>query len=299
MRVTGFSRTATCVILNNLEGQRLIECDSKGCYSAIPAHSKQIRFSDYDVVRQHRLYELNTIQSYALHQGCYMIYLTTYLGDPAGQGCGVCGYCQPSNFPVVHISRRMQRVVVQFLENGHLPYIEKCGTTQIPIHEAGWALSDYGTSHIGQLVRACKYEAAGLFPPFLVMRAVEVLRTRYPIAKINGIISVPPTRSGPLVENFARQVAAIVNIEYVPALAKIRATLEQKSLRNRLQKEDNVKGAFAIQSSELVAGRTLLLVDDIYDSGKMLQEVGRTLMRAGARVVYPLTITRTMHSDDQ
>jgi len=43
----------------------------------------------------------------------------------------------------------------------------------------------------------------------------------------------------------------------------------------------------------------LLLIDDIYDSGKMLQEAGRALMRAGVRVIYPLTITRTLHSDDQ
>jgi predicted amidophosphoribosyltransferase len=91
----------------------------------------------------------------------------------------------------------------------------------------------------------------------------------------------------------------MVNIEYLPGLTKIRDTLEQKSLKNRLQKGDNVKGAFVIQSPELVAGRTLLLIDDIYDSGKMLQEVGRTLMHAGACAVYPLTITRTLHSNDQ
>jgi predicted amidophosphoribosyltransferase len=40
-------------------------------------------------------------------------------------------------------------------------------------------------------------------------------------------------------------------------------------------------------------------VHDIYDSGYMLREVARTLMQAGARAVYPFTITRTVHSDDQ
>jgi ATP-dependent DNA helicase RecQ len=68
---------------------------------------------------------------------------------------------------------------------------------------------------------------------------------------------------------------------------------------NYLQKTDNVKGAFAVSQPELVDGRTLLLIDDIYDSGYMLREVGRTLMRAGARCIYPFTITRTDHSDDQ
>jgi len=54
-----------------------------------------------------------------------------------------------------------------------------------------------------------------------------------------------------------------------------------------------------VSSPERVAGRTFLLIDDIYDSGYMLREVGQTLMQAGAQAVYPFTITRTAHSDDQ
>ena len=54
-----------------------------------------------------------------------------------------------------------------------------------------------------------------------------------------------------------------------------------------------------MQSSELIAGRKLLLIDDIYDSGYMIREVAHTLMQAGAKTVYPFTITRTAHSDDQ
>jgi ATP-dependent DNA helicase RecQ len=110
---------------------------------------------------------------------------------------------------------------------------------------------------------------------------------------------LPPTRSGMLVETFARQVAAQLSLEYLSVLAKVRRTQEQKSLSNRLQKQENVKGAFTVRFPEQIAGRTLLLIDDIYDSGYMLREVGLTLMQAGAKAVYPLTITRTAHSDDQ
>ena len=111
--------------------------------------------------------------------------------------------------------------------------------------------------------------------------------------------TVPPTKSGPLVEMFARQVAAKLGIEYLSVITKVRPTQEQKNFTNRVQKADNVKGAFSVSSPELVAGRILLLIDDIYDSGYMLREVGQTLMQAGAKAVYPLTITRTAHSDDQ
>jgi ATP-dependent DNA helicase RecQ len=299
MRITGFSQTATRTVLKDLEDQGFVQRGSKNRYALVIGRSGQIDFSDYDTLRQQKLRELNDIQNYALHQECYMTYLTTYLGDSLGPACGVCGWCQPANFPTVQVSKNLQKSAVRFLEEEYLPRIEKRGSTKTPAHEAGWALSGHGTSRIGRLVRACKYENAGPFPLSLVVRAVEVLYTRYPIAEIDGIISIPPTRSGTLVEDFARQVAAMVNIEYLAVLTKIRDTLEQKSLKNRLQKEDNVKGAFVVQSPELVAGRTLLLIDDIYDSGKMLQEAGRTLMRAGACAVHPLTITRTLHSDDQ
>ena len=102
-----------------------------------------------------------------------------------------------------------------------------------------------------------------------------------------------------LVESFARQVAAQLGVEYLAALEKVRITQEQKSLKNWLQKADNVKGAFAVRSPEQISGRVLLLIDDIYDSGYMMREVAQTLMRAGAKAIYPFTITRTAHSDDQ
>ena len=102
-----------------------------------------------------------------------------------------------------------------------------------------------------------------------------------------------------LVESFARQVAAQLGVEYLAALKKVRITQEQKSLKNWLQKADNVRGAFVVRFPELVAGRVLLLIDDIYDSGYMIREVAQTLMQAGAKAVYPFTITRTAHSDDQ
>lgn len=193
----------------------------------------------------------------------------------------------------------MQEAVARFLEEEFLPRIEKRGTERRPVHEAGWSLSYHGRSRTGKLVRASKYEDGGPFALSLVARAIEVLRSRYPMHDIDGIVSVPPTRSGMLVEDFARQVAAQLGVEYVSALAKVRTTQEQKQLTNRVQKADNVKGAFIVRSPELVVGRTLLLIDDIYDSGYMIREVAQTLMQAGAKVVYPFTITRTAHSDDQ
>jgi ATP-dependent DNA helicase RecQ len=239
------------------------------------------------------------MQNYAQAAGCYMGYLTAYLGDSPGYHCGVCGHCQTANFPQILPSPRIQGAAAHFFEEEFLPRIEKQGSEKYPLHEAGYSLSYYGGSRTGRLVRASKYEGAGPFALTLVQRAVEVIRTYYPLYAIHAIVSVPPTKSGLLVETFARQVAATLGVEYLPVLVKLRPTQEQKELTNWVQKATNVKNAFAVQSPEFIAGRTLLLIDDIYDSGYILREVAKTLMQAGARAVYPLTITRTNHSDNQ
>jgi predicted amidophosphoribosyltransferase len=41
------------------------------------------------------------------------------------------------------------------------------------------------------------------------------------------------------------------------------------------------------------------LAHAVLHSGQTMREVGQTLMKAGAKAVYPFTITRTVHSDDQ
>ena len=296
---TGLARNAVRTILADLEDERFIEYDIIQRVYRAAARSGSIDLASYEAVRLHKQQELNNMQSYVEKAGCYMDYLTTYLGDEPGSSCRVCGHCRKTNFPHVKPSKRIQEAAVRFLNEEFLPRIEKYVTGTKPVHEAGWSLSYHGKGYVGQLVRASKYEDAGPFALRLVFRAVDVVRTRYPLSEIDGIVSVPPTKSGLLVESFARQVATRVQKEYLPVVAKVRTTREQKYCTNREQKAKNVKDAFCVPSPESVIGRTLLLIDDIYDSGYMVREVSRTLMQAGAKAVYPLTITRTAHSDDQ
>jgi ATP-dependent DNA helicase RecQ len=234
------------------------------------------------------------MQGYASLNDCYMHYLTAYLGDEDHASCHQCGNCRTSNFPPVRFTERIKTAAAYFLEEGYLPRIEKRTG-----HEAGWSLSYHGKTRMGKLVKASKYDGAGPFPLKIVQQAIEIIRSRYPIDTIDAIVSVPPTKSGMLVEAFARQVAAQLGKEYAPVLGKLRATQEQKLLTNRIQKRDNVNGAFYVHGPERIAGRILLLIDDIYDSGYIMSAVGQTLLQAGARSVYPMTITRTTHSDDQ
>ena len=293
MRTTGLSQGAVKTILADLDEQNIISRNGKGAYTAA-SRLGVIDFSDYESVREQKEQELHNMQYYASLRECYMDYLTNYLGDEDHASCRQCGNCRMSNFPPVRYTERIKTAAAYFLEEGYLPRIEKRTG-----HEAGWSLSYHGTTRMGKLVRASKYEDAGPFPLRIVQQTVEIIRTRYPIDSINAIVSVPPTKSGVLVEAFARQVAAQLGKEYAPVLGKSRATQEQKSLTNWVQKRDNVNGAFYVHDPERVAGSILLLIDDIYDSGYMMSAVGQTLLQAGVKCVYPMTITRTAHSDNQ
>jgi predicted amidophosphoribosyltransferase len=101
------------------------------------------------------------------------------------------------------------------------------------------------------------------------------------------------------VEDFARRVAAGVRKPYHSVLRKVRKTRPQKEFRNSVTKEKNLAGAFEVRKPDTIADRGVLLIDDIWDSGKTFLVVGKTLKEAGAAAVWPLAITRTAYKQDR
>lgn len=75
-------------------------------------------------------------------------------------------------------------------------------------------------------------------------------------------------------------------------LRKIRTTEEQKVFQNIEGKRDNVEGAFDIEG-RIVEGRRIVLIDDIYDSGATIKEIGGLLTEKGAVCIFPLVIAKT------
>ena len=68
--------------------------------------------------------------------------------------------------------------------------------------------------------------------------------------------------------------------------------------QTQLPEEDrrkNMRGAFAVAGEIAVAGKRLLLVDDVYTSGATVNECSRVLKRGGAREVFVLTLARTVY----
>jgi len=79
------------------------------------------------------------------------------------------------------------------------------------------------------------------------------------------------------------------------ALKRIRATPQQVGLK-RADRATNVQGAFGVPDarSAAVAGRRLVLVDDVLTSGATVDACARALLRAGAAKVDVLVFARVV-----
>lgn len=78
------------------------------------------------------------------------------------------------------------------------------------------------------------------------------------------------------------------------ALVRLRAAPSQHRL-NRAQRLSNLDGVMVAHPSraQQLAGRRVLLIDDVSTTGATLQAAGRALRQAGAREVSALVLART------
>ncbi len=76
------------------------------------------------------------------------------------------------------------------------------------------------------------------------------------------------------------------------ALGRQHATESQSGLTAH-ERRRNLRGAFFVAEPEQIAGRAVLLLDDIYTTGATARECTRVLLAAGASAVYVATLARS------
>lgn len=75
------------------------------------------------------------------------------------------------------------------------------------------------------------------------------------------------------------------------ALIKIKQTPAQVELKKE-EREENIKGVFLCQKPELVVGKKIFLIDDIFTTGSTMEQGARLLKEAGAKEVWGIVVAR-------
>lgn len=87
-------------------------------------------------------------------------------------------------------------------------------------------------------------------------------------------------------ELIARSLGGKLNQKAVRTLYKIRHTPPQSSILDAAQRRANVQGAYRASDKDLIAGKRILLIDDVVTTGATASECARTLLTAGAKEVF-------------
>jgi len=135
----------------------------------------------------------------------------------------------------------------------------------------------------------------GCLPPLLAPPAAAG-----PPPAAAGLVPVPLARRRLAERGFnqaellARQAAALTGLPVLPVLQKIRETPPQTGL-SREQRQVNLSGAFAFSPASkhrpgVPAGRSVILVDDVFTTGFTAGECARVLKNAGVKEVYVATL---------
>lgn len=119
------------------------------------------------------------------------------------------------------------------------------------------------------------------------------------MADVNFDLAVPAPSNPSLKRRRKKEVAVelariLAESRGVPVLDCIRLDRDV-SPQYRLAPSErwrNVKGAFRVDREDEIAGKTVLLVDDIITTGATAEEAGRALKKAGAGKVYLFTLCR-------
>jgi ATP-dependent DNA helicase RecQ len=156
-------------------------------------------------------------------------------------------------------------------------------------------------TEVGRLITALKYGGDEQAGRRLAELLAESLREWRWLGSVQLVVPIPGSAHSPAQHPVARVAAALSAATGLPvcigALAMTRQTRPQKDMGNEVQKRENVRGAFKVTNRELVAGKCVLLLDDLYDSGATMDEVTRVLRAAGAETILAAALGKTIHAN--
>jgi ATP-dependent DNA helicase RecQ len=295
MKATNLTRNQVRTIKADLIEQKIINEVKSGKLKRYEYRYRAPALSTaaFDELRKAKIADLDKMIEYVHSKQCRMKMLCDYLGDLASSKCGECDNDLGKSVTIT-VDKDWEEKVEAF-RSEYFPILEVANSRMNLVN--GVAGSYYGVSTVGAAIHRSKYEHGGDFPDFLLKTTLKAFRKFFGKEKFDLILYVPPTESGDLVKNFAAKLSSALGVSISHKLKKVKATKPQKVFQNSLLKSDNVAGAFDYRPASDINGKSILVIDDIFDGGATIKEIGKLLTELGATKIAPLVIAKTVGGD--
>ncbi len=188
-----------------------------------------------------------------------------------------------------------------------------CGTCLFSIPNASeaknaevWSAFDYRGALIRKTVWQLKYKGnkkiAEIFAGVIYDKILEDLHEQQVFSSFDTPLLMPiplsPKRRKERGFNQSEMLVGAIarldnNSSFTPTvdvLIKIKDTPSQVSIKDRAARLRNVRDCFAVSDCERIAGKTIILIDDVTTTGATLHEAMLTLHKAGAKHVIARTV---------
>lgn len=273
----------------------------------------QMDLDHIDRITAIREQEWGEVQDYLNTERCLMTTLRIALDDNTAGSCGKCVNCIGHPIIDTKFDQELGIQATRFLRQSEEPIKprkqiaasnDEATTTFLEYRfprllgelaaQEGRVLSRYGDAGWGRLVADQKH--AGRFSDELVDALAEMILQRWQPNPAPEWICCVPSRNHPeLVPDFARRLAAKLNLPFLDAVSKIKDNQPQKGQENRFHQCRNLDGAFSV--AEGIPDKPVLLVDDIVDSRWTLTVIAALLQQAGSGFVYPVALASSSVKD--
>lgn len=246
--------------------------------------------------------EQQEMRDYMQTEECLMQFLSRALDDPHAKSCGHCANCKGKPLLPETVNPELANAAALYLRRSHqtiqprkqwprgafLNYSFSGRISHDLLAEEGRALSLWGDAGWGQMVRDGKYHDKR-FPDELIDGCLQMISSWSPQPLPTWMTCVPSLDNPELVPDFAVRLAAQLGIPFMSCVKKIKSNRPQKEMQNSFQQARNLDGAFEVKVTEMPK-RSVLLIDDMVDSGWTLTVIAALLREAGCPAVVPVVL---------
>ena len=247
------------------------------------------------------------MQDYLHSTDCRMNFLRSALDDKPEAPCGKCDNCLGKPPLTVQLDPALVAQAAAYLRDLTLPIKPRRQISGNPLQQyrfppylkalaaqEGRILARWNNGAWGRLIAAGKH--GGHFSDELVAAMADMINKRWrPDPAPQWVCAIPSLRHPALVPDFARHLAARLNLPYIDALHKVRDNPPQKEQNNSYHQCANLDGVFDVAAG--IPHTPVLLIDDITDSGWTFTIAAALLRQAGSGVVYPAALATSANKD--